>query len=484
MGVGVVRRRRPALVCVLAVAATAASCVVKVGPDYEPPVAELPDAWHSAAVDGLADGEAALQAWWRVFEDPVLDDLIARAEAASLDVRLAYQRVLEARALAGVARGEYLPALGANGGYTRADPSDNGLTPGDATDLWTVGVGATWEIDVFGRVRRGIESAQAGFEASVEDYRDVLVSVLAEVASGYVDVRSLQLRLRYARSNLAVQRQTLQLTKDRFSAGLVSALDVAQAESILAATEAEIPRLESGLEFALNRVAVLLGEAPGALHDELAARGDVPVPPDSVAVGLPADLLRQRPDVRAAERALASQNALIGVATADLYPSFGLSGTLSLEAVDFSDLGESSSVAWSLGGLFRWNLFAGGRIRSRIRLEEARTAQALTAWENTVLLAAEDVEDALVAYASERRRLDRLAASTDATRRSLDLVLTQYRAGLTDFQNVLDTQRSLFASEDLLAESEGLVARNLIALYRALGGGWDPDTPDVEGEDG
>jgi NodT family efflux transporter outer membrane factor (OMF) lipoprotein len=457
----------------------AAGCI-KVGPDYLPPEPPVPDAWHTAAVAGLAEGEAGVQIWWTVLGDSILNDLVARAQEANLDLRSALHRVEEARALRGIATGERVPSVEASGSYDRLQASENGLPGGDgsSTDLWNIGVGAAWEIDVFGRVRRGVESATAGFEASVEDYRDVLVSVLAEVASSYVDVRSLQARIDFARSNVENQDQTLRLTRDRFAAGLVSALDVAQAESILAETRSRIPLLESELEFAFNRLAVLLGEPPGTLQAELGSDGNIPLPPASVAVGLPADLLRQRPDIRSAERVLASQTALIGVATADLYPSFGLAGTLGLEAVDFSDLGESSSLGWSAGGFFRWDIFAGGRIRSRIRVEEARTAQALAAYERTVLLALEEVEDFLVAYQNEQQRRDRLAESVAATERALDLVLTQYRAGLTNFQNVLDTQRSLFDRQDLLAASEGLVVGNLIGLYRALGGGWDPDTPD------
>ena len=464
----------------LAAAILATGCLFKVGPDYVPPEPELPDAWYQAATDGLADGEATVQTWWNVFDDPVLDDLIARAQTANLDLRAASERVQEARALRGVATGARVPSVDASGSYDRLKPSENGLLPSDgsSTDLWNVGLGATWELDVFGRVRRGVESATAGFEASVEDYRDVLVSVLAEVALGYVDVRALQTRIDLAHANVVSQQQTLQLTSDRFKAGLVSALDVAQAESILAATESEIPRLDAGLEFAYNRLAVLLGETPGSLHGELGVTAATPAAPETATVGLPANLLRQRPDVRATERALASQSALIGVAKADLYPSFGLAGTLSLEAVDLSDLGDGSSLAWSLGGLFRWNIFAGGRIRARVRVEEARTAQALTLYEQTVLLALEEVEDALVGYQKERERRERLFASVDATERSLELVLTQYRSGLTNFQNVLDTQRSLFERQDRLAESEGFVVQNLIDLYRALGGGWDPDAPD------
>jgi NodT family efflux transporter outer membrane factor (OMF) lipoprotein len=302
------------------------------------------------------------------------------------------------------------------------------------------------------------------------------------VALSYVEIRALQDRIDYAHGNIKTQEQTMQLTQDRFAAGLVSLLDVAQSESILAATRSEIPVLETALELAYNRLAVLLGQHAGSLQRELrSVPGRIPRLPDLVAVGLPADLLRQRPDIRAAERELASQTALIGVARGDLYPSFGLSGNLQLEALSFSDLGNSSSLTWGLGPFFRWNIFAGGRIRNRIRVEEARTMQALIRYEETVLRAVQEVENSMVAYQNERERLRRLGDSVDATQRSLDLVLTQYKAGLTDFQNVLDTQRSLFDRQDRLAESHGLVVQDLIFLYRAVGGGWDPNSmePDL-----
>jgi NodT family efflux transporter outer membrane factor (OMF) lipoprotein len=454
-----------------------------VGPDYEEPeLPDVPDEWHTAATDGVLEGDAPIQTWWTVFDDPTLASLIDRAGSSNLSLREAVWRVEESRALRGVAAGERLPQVGLDGSATRAEPSDNGplgeLAPDglDAADLYDLGVGASWELDVWGRIRRQVEAADARVEASVEDYRDVLVTLYAEVATNYVDVRSLQLRLRLAHDNVDGQKNTLRLTQDRFDAGLVSALDVAQAESNLANTQSLIPQLEERLTVALNRLAVLLAANPGALDEELA--GDVPIPvePEGVTTRLPADLLRQRPDIRSAERRLASQTARIGVATAELYPQFSLTGFLGLQAADAGDLFSSSSVNWSIGLPVRWNLFAGGAIRSQIDAEKARTEQLLVNYERAVLLALEEVEDALVSYDKEIVRREHLVNSVDATQRSLDLVLTQYRAGLADFQNVLDTERSLLQRQDDLATSEGVVIKNLIDLYRALGGGWDPET--------
>ena len=384
--------------------------------------------------------------------------------------------------------------MGFSADANRSLPSENGAL-GDfapeegfeAGNSFSTGFGASWELDVFGRIRRQVEAADAATQATVEAYRDVLVSLYAEAALAYLNVRTAQERLRISHANVEGQEETLQLTKDRFDAGLVSALDVSQAESNLANTYSLIPVIERDLNEGLNRLAVLLGENPGALHAELDHEVEIPHEPEAVAIGLPTELLRQRPDVRRAERLLASQTAQIGVATADLYPTFSLAGFLGLEALGLGDLASSDSVTWDIGLPIRWNIFSGGRIRSQIRAEEARSNQLLASYEQTVLNALEESENAMVAYAKEVQRREHLALAVDATQRSLDLVLTQYTAGLTDFQNVLDTQRTLLVREDELAVAEGLVVGNLVRLYRALGGGWDPDTaqpPVVPGESG
>jgi len=348
-------------------------------------------------------------------------------------------------------------------------------TAPDQMNLHAVGFDASWELDVFGGIRRSIESADAGLQATVEDYRDVLVSLYAEVALNYVEVRALQARLAYARSNVTAQQKTLQLTRDRLKAGIAPELDVAQAESNLANTESEIPSLEIALTQTINRLGVLMGEAPSALHDLLVQEAPIPVPPAKTAVGLPAELLRQRPDVRRAERELASATAQIGVATADLYPRFSLSGAFALEGTQVKDLGKIDSRAWSFGPSFRWNIFDGVRNIYRIQAAEAITKQAFIRYQQTVLIALEDVENAMVAYEKEQIRRDALIRAADASARSVKLVQTLYETGLTDFQNVLDSQRSLFQQQDRLAQSEGLVTANLIAVYKALGGGWDPE---------
>lgn len=456
-----------------------AACAV--GPDYEAPdvTATVPDAWRAEVEAEMSSDASPLVRWWETFGDTTLTGLVRRAESENRDLVAAVGRVEEARALRGVAKGGLLPDLVLDGSYTRFQLSENGLQgselQGQPFDLWSGGLSLSWEIDLFGRVRRGVEAASAELGASVEDYRDVLVTLYAEVAAAYVDTRTFQQRLTFANANADAQRRSLQLTRDRFRAGLTSALDVTQAESNLATTEAQIPALEDGLNRSLNRLAVLLGEPPGDLHDALAEPAPIPMPEGEVAALLPAELLRRRPDIRRAERRLAAQTARIGIATADLYPSFSLTGFLGLESLELDEFGEGESVSWSVVPGVRWNLFSGGKIRNRIRAEEARTRQALAAYEQTILLALEETGNSLIAYGREQERRDRLLEAVRASERSVEIVATQYRSGLTDFQRFLDSQRSLFNQQDALAVSAGQVTKNLISVNRALGGGWDPD---------
>ena len=472
----------PAILSLAALAIVTTTGCITVGPDYVQPELETPDAWHIAATAGFSDGSATLQTWWQEFNDPVLTDLIHRSTSGNLGLREALWRVEEARALRGVAGSAASPQVDASGQSSRSQASDNGLgadfaPPGgfEAQTLHDYGVGASWEIDLFGRIRRQVEAADATTQSTIEAYRDVMVSLYAEVALSYVTVRSSQERIVLAETNVKAQEETLQLTRDRFASGLVSALDVAQAESNVANTRSLIPQLRTTLYQAMNRLAVLLGEWPGSLDGELGEQGSLPKEPANIIVSLPAELLRQRPDVRVAERTLAAQTARIGIATADLYPSFSLGGFLGLQSSSGGDFFDSGSLTWNVGLPIRWNIFSGGRIRNQIRAEEARTEQALAAYEKTVLSALEEAENSMVAFSNEVKRRSHLTDSVEATQHSLELVLTQYRSGLTDFQNVLDTQRTLLLRQDDQAVAEGTVIANLVLLYRALGGGWDPE---------
>ena len=476
--------RAPAPRLLLAfVVGSLAAC--KVGPDYVEPTTPLADQWTDQVTAEMADSTPAIEEWWAALNDTVLTELIRRAEIANKDLAIAVGRVKEARALRGIAKGGLLPDIVLDGTYTRRLISENSPVgqsfvnagePITTANVWNTSLGLSWEIDLFGRIRRTIEAATANMEASIEDYRDVLVTVYAEVALNYIDVRSFQARIAFAEANAEGQLASKQLTQNRYAAGLTSALDVAQAESNLRNTEAQIPPLQVGLVAARNRLAVLLGEQPGSLIGTLADSAAIPSIDQDVTVGIPTDLLRRRPDIRRAERELAAQTAIVGVATADLYPSFSLTGFIELEAIDFSDLFSGSSVGWGIIPGFSWPIFTAGKIRNRIKAEEARTEQALSFYEQTILLALEDVQTAIVAYRQEQIRRDHLRNAVTATTRSVFLVRTQYISGLTNFQNYLDAQRSLFDQQDQLASSEGQVVKNLINLNRALDGGWALDS--------
>jgi NodT family efflux transporter outer membrane factor (OMF) lipoprotein len=452
-----------------------------VGPDYVEPDPEMPDRWHEELSRGLAEGRPDLRLWWTVLDDPILDSLIERARAGNLELLRSVYRIEEARAVRGIAGSERYPIAVGDGTAERTRTSEavtSSLPPGQSRvdTFYSVGGSAFWEFDLWGRIRRSVESADASLQASIEDYRDIQVSLYSEVALSYVNVRTIQQRIRFAEGNVGTQLGSLRLTQDRRRAGIGSDLDVSQAELNLASTEAFIPSLRIELAREIHALGVLLGEHPSALYPELAPERPIPAAPEQVLVDLPANLLRQRPDIRRSERLLASQNAQIGVAQAELYPSFSLGGTLAIEAFSAGDMFTSGSDSYGFGPAFRWTIFDGGRIRSQIRVEDARTQQALAAYEESVLRALEEVETSMVSFAQEQEREDALARSVSAARRAVELVNTLYKTGLTDFQNVLDSERSLFEQEDDLAVSTGRVTGSLIAIYRSLGGGWSPDT--------
>ena len=462
----------------LVAAALLTGCAV--GPDYDHTAAPMPDAWHETAVAGLQDQSADLHAWWLAFDDPTLNALIDRATVQNNDLAIAYWRIVEARALRGIADGENAPRLDATGSFTQAESSDRGIMPIGEYNLHSTGIDATWEVDVFGRIRRNIESADASLQAAVEDRRDLMVVLYSEVAATYVEIRTLQARIASAEDNVVSQTQAMKLAEDRFDAELVPELDVAQARRNLATTQSIVPSLQQQLIAQKHSLAVLLGQHPGSLEAELEPIGHIPPPPQSVAVGLPVELLRQRPDIRAAERRVAAQHAQIGVATADLYPRFSLTGTFALESTTFSGMFEGNARAWSWGPAVRWNIFDGNRIRSNIAAQDARTRQLTRQYEQQVLIALAEVESAMAAYGQEQLRTAALDTAAAAAQQSVDLVDTLYRNGLTDFQNVLEAQRSQFELQDQLITSRGRVTQSLIGLYRALGGGWAANTTPTE----
>ena len=451
-----------------------------VGPDYVPVAPKGPSKWQTQLEDGLNDAPLnpeTLAQWWTTIKDPQLFSLEQRAVKGNLDLQEARSRIREARALRGITKAQLFPIVDATGSLTRSRGSEN-TGPGTTNTLYAAGVDAGWEIDIFGGLRRAVEAAQANLEVSQEQLHDVLVSLLAEVALNYLEVRTFQARLAVTEKNIKAQQDTYELNESRRQAGIISELPVQQALYNLERSRSQIPPLQTGLAAAKNRLAVLLGENPGVLDNELKEEKPIPVPPISVAVGVPAETLRHRPDIRSAERNLAAKTALIGVATADLYPKFRLLGSIGLESLHDEDFLEWSSRTWHIGPGASWNIFDAGAIRQNIEVQSARQEQALIQYESTVLSALEEVEDILVAYAKVRHRREYLVKATEAARQADLLARDQFSAGLVDFNNVLITQLALLTFEDDLAQSEGAVTSTLVLLYKALGGGWKSMEPD------
>jgi len=447
-----------------------------VGPDYVRPELPLPAQWHSIADPGHPGDQGLLVGWWEELDDAVLSDLIQQATAANLDVREAASRVREARAQRQQSRAALFPTLDAAGS---AKKSGRHAEDGSYTDseLYAAGFDAGWELDIFGGIRRSLEAAQADLEASTEEFRDVMVTLLAEVAVNYVDVRTYQSRLAVAQDNLATQEETWRLLDALSRAGMGDEVAVTQARYNMESTRGKIPALEVGREAAMNRLAVLTGQPPGSLHARLEEVRAIPRVTVAMAVGVPADILRNRPDVRRAERELAAQTARVGEATADLYPQFALSGSIGLEALSLGDLFSSGSSLWSLGPTVRWPVFDAGAIRSNIDVQDERRQQAQLRYEATVLGALEEVENALIAYAQEQHKIEALQTAAEAARLAAQLAGQRYIAGLTGFSDVLDAQRSLLSFEDQLTESRGAAVSEFVRLYKALGGGWQSVDP-------
>jgi multidrug efflux system outer membrane protein len=461
-----------------------AGCTV--GPNYVSPEAATPQTWHSHLQDGLVGGEAdpeALASWWTALDDPVLSGLIERAMAGNLDLKQARARIREARARRWAARGAFFPTLDASGSAAWSRTGAKGI-PTVSSETYASNFDAGWELDLFGGIRRSVEAAQANLEASEEDLRDTLVSLLAETALNYVEVRTFQARLAAAEASLKTQEETYQLTLWRAQAGLGDELAVQQARYNLENTRSQMPSLRTGLAEAMNRIAVLLGETPGSAQAELEKPEPIPVPLPKVAVGVPADIVRRRPDIRRAERELAAQTARVGVATADLYPRLTLNGSVGLETLR---LGDPASGSWLVSGGPRLSLpILNTTIRPNIEVQSALQEQALLQYETTVLNALEEVENALVAYAQEQQRRENLREATAAAQTAVALAQNKYETGLTDFTTVLDAQRSLLSFQDQLNQSDGTVTSNVIRLYKALGGGWTTAaaaaTPKVVGQ--
>ena len=453
----------------------------RVGPDYYKPAAAVADNWIDSDDPRVIDQPPDHADWWSALHDPVLNQLVNEAYQQNLTLREAGMRVLQARAQRALVAGNLLPqSQTVDGSYTRRQLSivqQPFLLPIPGLfsrhfDAWSLSGNLSWELDVWGRFRRAVESADANLDASVEEYDAILVCLIAEVVTAYVDIRTFELRLEYARQNVRIQEGSLELARARAEEGRTGDISVYSSESSLEATKAAIQPLEIGLRQANNRLCTLLGIPTVDLSQSLGA-GEIPTAPAEVAVGIPADLLRRRPDVRAAERQVAAQSAQIGVAVADLYPSIAITGEISVQAEEFSDLFKSLSQGGAIGPSFRWNVLNYGRIRNNVRVQDARFQELIFTYQNTVLSANEEVENALVSFLRTQQQVRSLAASTDATRKALELELLNFKEGEKDFTGVFVLQGELLRRQDELASAQGNVVASLVGVYKALGGGWE-----------
>ncbi|MGD9764026.1 MAG: efflux transporter outer membrane subunit [Candidatus Binatia bacterium] len=465
-------------VVLLAPALWLGGCLI--GPNYEPPSAPVADHWLEAADPAVDTTRQEYAAWWRVFDDPVLEQLIATAYRQNLTLLMAGIRVLESRAQLGLAIGELYPQqqqAAASVSYNRIPLS----LPYNIVDntYWQsfFGAQAAWELDVWGKVRRGIQSADNAFLASVASYDDLLVTLTGDVASTYVQIRTLEERMAIARANIEKQQLALKIARARFHGGVVTKRDVYQAENVLASTAAAIPELTIELQQAKNALSVLLGMPPGGVRELLDTASAIPVAPAQVAAGIPAELLRRRPDVRHAELQAAAQCAQIGVAKADLLPAFSLVGNVGTLSTDIGraslgDVFTSKSVAYSVGPAVQWNVLNYGRISNNVRVQDARFQELLVGYQSAVLDAQQEVENGIAVFVQSRQQVALLEASADAARGALSIAMNEYKDGTADFTTVLNAEQNLLEAEDNLAVARGNVPLGLIAVYRALGGGW------------
>lgn len=461
----------------------------KVGPNYGRPAAPVAGQWIDADNPNVRSEATDYSYWWTVFNDPVLNRLVYTAYQQNLPLKIAGLRIVEARAQRGIAAGSLFPQQQQMiGAYSRNKFSDHmypfGMFPGNREyDDWVAGFDMAWELDIWGKVRRAVEAADANLDAQIENYDDVLVILQAEVAAAYIQMRTLERQLLFTRKNAELQKGSLDIIQRRFAQGIVSELDVRQAKAELAVTESLIPKFEEAHRQVQNALCLLVGMPPGSLDAELVEPGPIPTPPAEVVVGIPAELLRRRPDVRRAERQAAAQSARIGVAAAEFYPHIAITGSISLRAEQFSDLFGWDSIGGSVGPGFRWNILNYGRIQNGVRVEDARFQQAVIGYQSTVLAANKEAEDAIVSFLREQQRVRLLQQAAQEVARALEIGLHLYEQGVIDYQRVLDSQRALVFQQDALAQSQGKVATNLVAVYKAIGGGWRmryaPNAPEI-----
>lgn len=466
----------------------------KVGPNFLRPTGNVTKDWLEAGDKRVKQESKADKEWWKVFNDPVLTRLIDLAYANNLSLQLAGVRVLTARAQLAITVGNLYPQtqdlnglVQYNRGSQRSASVVQGAIPGlgsasgfneFAFNQSQLGIQANWEIDFWGKFRRAIESADATLLSSIADYDNTLVTLTGDVATNYVQIRTLQERLKIARDNVDIQKESLNIAEIRFHGGTTTQRDVEQAKTVLASTQATIPQLDAQLRQAQNNLCVLLGMPPNDLNELLDGNSGIPSPPPEVAVGIPADLLQRRPDIRSVEAQAAAQCAKIGVAKADLFPSFSLLGTFGILSTDKGSFNLSDMFQWgsrtaTFGPTLQWNVLNYGRITNNVRLQDAQFQQLLITYQNTVLQAQQDVENSLIAFLRAQERAVFLTDSAEAATRSLNLAVLQYRQGIADFTTVLTAQQSLLQQQDTLASTLGEISTDLVGTYRALGGGWE-----------
>lgn len=456
----------------LAIATSLSSCAI--GPNYTKP--ETPVDEKFSTKESIYSSQPAIAQWWRNFKDPKLTSLIDRALSANHDLRIATANLEEARALRNAVRFDYIPTVNATGGYNNQRSSSIASFGGGRTsEVYDAGFDATWELDLWGRVRRSNWAARADVASAEAARNGIMVSVAAEVAAAYMDLRGLQNQLAVAKRNADNQRETLKLTESLLQGGRGTELDTSRSRALLNSTLAAIPLLENGIHQDIHRISVLVGEQPAALKQELLQARPIPALPSLVSIGDPAQLLRRRPDILAVEKQLEATTHRVGVAAADLFPRVTFNGSVGLQSGSISGLGRSGADTYNFGPNLRWAAFDLGRVASQINAAKAREQRALAEYEKTVLGALEETENALVAFGRQRARRNFLRESAKASQQAADLAQERYQNGVADFLTVLDAQRELLNAQSQLAESETLTATSLVAIYKALGGGWETD---------
>jgi NodT family efflux transporter outer membrane factor (OMF) lipoprotein len=478
-----------------------------VGPDFKPPEAEQPASWSQGVTPTAAVSKSRIDTrpfadsgrWWSSFGDPVLNDLVSKAMAQNLDVQTAIERITEARAQRDITAAGGLPQLSFDPSYTRTKVSQKGIAsslggggaaragggsglavPGallNPFDLFQWAFDATWEVDLWGKVRRGVEAAEADVQSAEEQRNDMFVSLAANIARTYLDLRAAQTETKVTEENLTVERDVLELTRSRASSGLATQLDVANAGAQVASTEAQLPPLRTRIRQDANQLALLLARPPGALDNAVNQPHALPALPSAVTVGLPGDLLRRRPDIRGSEAELHAATARIGIAVAQLFPSLTLTGSYGLQGTRFNDLKDWNARFYSVGPSLSVPIFEGGRLRAQVELADAQAREAALSYRNTVLSAYQDAENALVAYNQEQERAASLKKSFELNRDALALARSRYQSGLVDFLTVLDAERNLYQAETAFTDSNASTLIDLVAVYKALGGGWEGQAP-------